>query len=156
MSAAPFDVGLVIARLQAAATDLRKIQGAADYAAVRLLQDFPAPCAYVLLGRDTATQTKTGTSMPGKQTPLQQAMEVQFGVVVAARNYREQRGAQVIDVLREVLGQVRNAVLGWTPPVAGGRPCQLVTGYLEDYDNATALWIDIWQTQLIIKPEITA
>ncbi|ASK91053.1 hypothetical protein KWH04_01155 [Xanthomonas campestris pv. trichodesmae] len=156
MSAAPFDVGLVITRLQAAGTDLRKIQGATDYAAVRSLQDFPAPCAYVLLGRDTATQTKTGTSLPGKQTPLQQALEVHFGVVVLARNYREQRGAQVSDVLRDLLGQVRNALLGWTPPVAGGRACQLVSGNLEDYDNATAMWIDVWQTQQIIKPEIRA
>lgn len=156
MSTTPFDVELVRARLRerVPAPTLRKVEGAADYAAVAALKDFPTPCCYVLLAREQPMQTKSGISMPGQQTKLAQLVEVTFAVVTACRNYREQRGAQVIDELRVLLGKIRAPLLGWTPPVNGGRACQLVEGYLEDYDNATALWIDVWQTQAILQPEI--
>lgn len=156
MSAAPFDTGLVITRLreQAMATGLRLVGGSADYRAVRSLQDFPAPCAYVVLAREKAQQTKTGQSLPGRQTPLAQLLEVTFGVVLAVRNYRQLEGDELRNELRDQLDRIRSPLLGWTPPINGGRACQLAGGDLSDYDAGTALWTDVWKTQHIIKPEI--
>lgn len=153
MSAAPFDIGLLLARLQDFDTGIREWGGRADYASVLKLQDYPAPCGYVLLAREKGLQTKSGQSLPGKQTPFAQIMAVTFGVVIVVRNYRQFEGADLRDELREQIGKVRAPLLGWTPPVNGGRACQLVQGDLVDYDASTALWTDIWQTQHITKVE---
>lgn len=158
MSAAPFDIDLVINRLRTVVVPgvLRQVRGAADFASMTAIRDFTPPEAFVLLAREKVTETKTGISLPGQQTALPQVVSITFGVVLAVRNYRQQAGAQLADELRQTLGTVRNVLLGWTPPVGGGRACQLVQGELTDYDSATALWTDVWRTQQIIKPEISA
>lgn len=155
MSAAPFPVAVIVDRIKAAVPTLRKVGRAADYASVRSLGDFPVPCAYILLAREKGDTSKSGVSLPGQQTRLAQVMSVSFGVVLAVRNYREQAGAQLADELESCLGAVRNALLGWTPDVPGGRACQLLQGDLTQYDQATALWTDVWRTQHIIQPEIS-
>ncbi|MHB1273617.1 MAG: phage tail terminator protein [Rhodanobacter sp.] len=145
MSAAPFDVALVIAQIKSAAPLLRQVSGAADYAAVKTLRDFAPPCAFVLLATEKLELT------PGNTTGHQRAT-ASFGVVVAVRNYRAaDRGQQASDELRSVLGQLRSALMGWTPALPGGRPTQLVRGDLVDYDQATLLWTDQYQTQHFIQ-----
>lgn len=155
MSAKPFDTRLVIARMQplVATNALRKIGTRGDYANVRSLQDFPAPCAYVMLARERGQTTKTGASFPGRQSKLAQLMNANFGVVMAFRNHRGLEGDELRDELSDQIGEVRERILGWTPEVAGGRACQLVQGDLTDYDHATAIWTDVWNTQHIIQPE---
>lgn len=155
MSAQPFNVGLVIDRLRPVTT-ARQWGGVTDYASITKLQDFPAPCGYVVLARERALQTKSGQSSPGRQTPMAQVVVVTFGVVMAVRNYRQLEGSDLRDELLEQLGQVRSILMGWTPPVDGGRACQLLQGELTDYDASVALWTDVWQTQHIIKPESKA
>ena len=145
MSAAPFDVNLVIDQLQANVPALRQVKGAADYAAIKGLRDFTTPCAYVLLAREKPIVEK-GVTSGHQNTP------VTFGVVVAVRNYRaSERGMQAADDLNAVLGQVRSALLGWIPPVPGGRPTNLTQGDLLDYDQATLLWSDVYQTQHFLQ-----
>lgn len=159
MSTKPFDSGLLIERLTTrlvSADGLRLVGGAADFAAVRSLADFPAPCAYVVLASERAVQTKTGISERGKQNQLAQVMQVGIGIVMAFRNFRGLEGDELRDELRDRVGQVRNELLGWTPPVDGGRQLQLQSGDLEDYDANVALWSDKWLTQHTIKPEVTA
>lgn len=164
MSTQPFDVGLVIARLREKVPQppLRLIGGSADFAPLAsslsstgVLKDFPAPCAYVLLGREKAVETKSGISESGKQTPLAQRVEVTFAVAVAFRNYRQLEGEDLRNELRDQLGAIRKPLLGWTPSVTGGRACQLVQGDLTAYDGTYALWTDVWKTQHIIQAEIT-
>lgn len=152
MSAQPFNVGLVIDRLRPTTT-ARSWGGAADYVSITRLQDFPAPCGYVVLARERALQTKSGHSAPGRQSQMAQVVAVTFGVVVAVRNYRQLEGSDLRDELLDQLGQVRSVLMGWTPPVDGGRACQLMQGELTDYDASVALWTDVWQTQHIIRPE---
>ena len=141
---APFDVNLVIAQLQAQCTALRMVGGAADYAAVKNLASFTPPSAFVLLAKEKAQYHQGG----GQQRSI-----ITFGVVMAARNYRaSERGVQASDALRAVQDAVRGALMSWTPPIKGGRPCQLQQGDLVDYDGATLLWTDIYQTQAILQP----
>lgn len=146
MNAAPFDVRPLIERLRAAVPALRQVAGAADLAAVTQLADFPAPCAYVLLAREQAEERATGITQRGQQQRLLQGARVSFAVVVAVRNYREQRGAQVAPELQSILGAIRAALIGYAPDVDGARPCQLKQGELTRYDAATALWTDVYQT----------
>ena len=160
MSAAPFNVGLVIARLHARVPKtedgLRHVGGRADYASVRRLGDFPAPAAYVLLAKERGVRTEHGMSFPGEQHPIAQAMKVTFAVVTAVRNYRQLEGDELRDELQERSGLVRDQLLGWTPDVLGGSACELLAGDLGAYDNAVALWTDLFSTQHIIQPEISS
>lgn len=158
MSAAPFDVGAVIERLRAraiSATGLRLVEGRAAYAQLRSLQDFPAPCAYVLLAAESAVRTASGQSIPGTQCDIGQTVQVGIGVVMAFRNHRGLAGDELRDELNAQVGAVRNHLLGWTPPVPGGQQLQLLGGTLDDYDASVALWSDRYRTQHVIQPEIT-
>ena len=155
MSATPFDTGLILTRLRAPLPGaLRLVGGSADYASIEQLQDFPAPCAYVLLGRERGTQIASGQSLPNVQHAVAQMMAVTFGVVMAFRNYRQLEGTELRNELRDQVGAVRDRLLGWTPPVSGGRACELLQGDLVAYDAGTAVWTDVWRTQHVIKPEI--
>lgn len=148
MSAAPFDVRGIQARLKEQAKALRLVQGSADYMAIRSLQDFPAPCAYVVLAREKGIPNPPGHAMPGQQAAVRQVMVVTFAVVVAVRNYRDARGSAVADDLTAVLNATRGALIGWVPPgLKGARACQLLQGDIQDYDAATVLWADVYQTQ---------
>ncbi len=141
---APFDVATVIAQIQAQVPTLRFVGGAADYAAIKSLREFQPPCAFVLLAKEKAQYHQGG----GQQRSI-----ITFGVVMAVRNYRAaDRGLQGSDALRGVLDSVRGALMTWTPPVKGGRPCQLQQGDLVDYDGANLLWTDTYQTQAILQP----
>lgn len=147
---APFDVGLVVQRLKDQADILQLVGNAADYGSVRNLADFRPPCAYVVLATERGDAAANGASSPGAQSGIKQRVAAQFGVVVAARNYRTGVGGAAADDLRPLLAAVRGALVGWTPETPGGRPCQFLRGDLTQYDGATALWTDVFQTQHFI------
>ena len=157
MSAQPFDVGPIIDRLRIRAVKagaLRLVEGRGAYAQIGSLRDFPAPCAYVLLAKETAMTAEPSTSVPGEQHDIGQIMQVGIGIVMAFSNHRGLNGDELRDELNAQVGAVRNHLLGWTPDVAGGRQMRLIGGDLEDYDANVALWADRWQTQHFIQPEI--
>lgn len=145
-----FPIQQIIDRLRSTVSTFRQVAGAADLAAVTNLSDFPTPCAYVLTAREVFEPAKTGYGTRGQQIPVQQASQVQFGVVLVVRNYREQRGAQVTDDLESMLTAERGALMGFIPDIGGARPCQLRQGEIKRYDQSTAMWVDLWQTQQMI------
>jgi hypothetical protein len=147
MSAAPFDVSSIVARLRSQAPALRQVGLAADFAALRSLQDFPAPCAYVILAAEQGLSQPQGHAPRGQQIRGRQIVKVTFGTVIAVRNYREQQGAQVADELVQVLAATRAALMGFVPDVDGARACQFIRGDLQDYSAGTALWADVYETQ---------
>lgn len=147
MSSAPFDIDLVIARLKARVPTLRDVRGAADYAAIKEFRDFRPPEAFVVIVRER------GKPMLGN---TRQAVQAYFGVVIAARNYREQHGKPALDAATPLVGQIRDALIGWVPsdaagvPIKGARGCQWSQGDVMDYDTATLLWSDVFNTQHFI------
>ena len=151
MSADFFDVQLIVARLRERMPTLRLVGIAADYAAVSSLQDYPAPCAYVVLGRDRG-QPLVGQAQ-AQFADVGQMMTDTFGVIFVARNYRADRGEQVTDDLSAIVTGGRRALRGFVPDLPAARACQLLGGNLEDYDASTALWIDAYQTQHFTQSE---
>lgn len=147
MSTAPFDVQPIVDRLRAQVPTLRMVGLAADYAAVQGLQDFPAPCAYVILAAEKGLSQPTGHAPRGQQVKQRQMLRVTFGVVLAVRNYRDQRGGQVSEEFKTLLGATRAALMGYVPDVDGARPCEFVQGDLQDYSAGSALWADVYETQ---------
>lgn len=152
MSLQPYDTRLIQVRLRAEVQQLRLVGGRADYAAARSLKDYQAPCAYVVLAREKGARppAPSGLPKPGAQLPVRQVVSVTFGVVVVVRNYREQYGDQISDELLEIVGAVRGALCGFVPDVPGAAPCQWIQGDIQDYSDATALWVDVYQTQHLI------
>lgn len=143
MSMAPFDHQLVIDRLQSQVTALQEIGGAAEYAAISDLGRFRTPSAYVLLAEEVADPKPAGYSGGTGQ----QRVSVTFGVALALRSYRDATGKAASDSLLAILGQVREALIGWTPDLPMARDCQLIKGALQDYNSNVLLWIDVYQTQ---------
>jgi hypothetical protein len=143
----PFDVAVIVDRLKVAVPQLRSVGRAADYAAVRTLQDFPAPCAFVILAAERGLSRPIGRAPRGEQISARQTVEVSFGVVVAVRNWRQQQGEQIADELRTIVGATRAALMGYVPDVDGARPCEFVRGDLQDYSTGTAIWADVYATQ---------
>lgn len=147
MSFEPFDVQPIADRVRAAVPSLRLVGLAADYAAVKSLRDFLPPSVFVVLAQEDFDRNPPGYGSRGDQVQVSQRAVVAIGVVIVGRNYREQHGAQLNDSMRTLIGAVRQSLHGWTPDVAGARPLEMRRGDLLQYDDATALWCDIWHTQ---------
>ncbi|MGO1072322.1 phage tail terminator protein [Lysobacter sp. CA199] len=150
MSAAPFDVGGIAERLRDLVPALRSVGLAGDLGAVRSIADFPAPCAYVLLASERGDPQPIGAAVRGQVIKVRQLAVVTFGVVIAARNYREQQGGQLSSEFVQLLGATRAAVMGYVPELSGARPIQWQEGRLLDYDAANGLWLDTFITQHFI------
>lgn len=138
----PFDIQMVIDRLRSV-EQLQSVQGASEYAAVTSIKDFRTPCAYVVLLDERADDAPTKPG--GRQRAI-----VSFGVMVAARNYGDQRGEKTTAEMRPLLGAIRARLMGWTPEVPGARPVQWSRGAVLDYDHSTLLWTEVYTTQHFI------
>lgn len=147
MSAGPFDIGLLIARLQAKAPLLKFVQGAAELATALQQGAAPqTPCGYVLLASEAAPNSY-GSSEAHVQT-----IAVTVNVVLVMRNYRtaELGAGTVKDDLNAVIAQVRGAVLGWAPDSASSG-FNLSGGRLENYTNATVWWNEAYQNSYFAR-----
>lgn len=153
MSFAPFDVQPIADRIRAGVADLRLVGLAADYASVKSLRDFTPPSVFVVLAQERFDASKGGYGQRGDQVRTAQRGGVTVGVVIVGRNYREQAGAQLSASMNVLIGSVRGVLAGWVPNVPGARPFELDRGDLLHYDDATALWCDVWKTQTFIGAE---
>ena len=145
MNFEPFDTGLVIARLQAQVPDLRKVGGAADYAAVQELRGFATPSAFVIFAGESG-----GASGP-RGARVQPAV-TRFGLALAVTNYRPGAGDQLGDELRKFIVLTRSALIGWVPPTPGATALAWEAGEVMDYDHSTVLYVESYQlTHLLQK-----
>jgi len=142
MSSAPFSVRVVIERLKAAVPDFQSVAGTAEYGSITSLREFRPDSAFVLLARERGDgEAPKG----GRQRAL-----CTFGVVIAVRNFRDRMGGESMEEISPLIGQARAALMGWIPPVNGGRPCRWLQGDVLDFDNDTLLWSDVFETQHFI------
>lgn len=140
MNFEPFDTSIIVRRLQAKATGLHLVGSAADYAAVKELRSFRTPSAYVVF----ADEENTG-SLPTTFCTVQVQAKVQFGVVLALRNYQEQLGGQMSDEARKLIGQVRSALIGFQPTGKGANVVSWQAGSVLDYDASVLLFADRYE-----------
>ena len=151
MSFAPFDTSLIVERLVTQLTALHFVGGAADYAAVKELRGFRTPSAYVIF----AEENNTG-KVPTSVGVCAQESEVEFGVVLALRNYREARGEQMHGDMRELVGQVRAALIGHKPAHKGARVIGWRSGKVLDYDASVLLFADVYQMHHVMHRDEVA
>lgn len=129
----------IVARLDASVADLKTVQGAAEFAALR--GEAPPrerqPAAYVLPLVDAAGRNDLVNA-------IRQNVVARFGVVLALGNLRDPHGATASVAIEGVRDAVRDALLGWAPtaehdPVvyAGGRMVGLKDGVVWWQDDFT-------------------
>ena len=147
MSFEPFDTGLIVKLLEAQVKDLQFVGGAADYAAVKELRSFRTPSGYVVFADDENTG-----SVPDSQFVLSQEALVKFGVVLALRNYAGQRGDQMADEARKLIGKVRSALIGHKP-CKGARVVGWVSGKVLDYDASVLLFADLYRVHYVMTKD---
>lgn len=140
MNFEPFDTSLIVQRLREQVPELQFVGGAADYAAVKELSSFRPPSAYVVF----AEETNTG-KFPAAPGVCIQSCTTQIGVVLALRHYREQRGDQMQQEARQLVGAVRVALIGHKPASHGASPVGWVSGKVLDYDAGVLLFADLYQ-----------
>ena len=144
MSFEPFDTGLIVKRLEAQVRELQLVGGAADYAAVKELRSFRTPSAYVVFAEDE----NTDKFADGFGVCAQEAT-VRFGVVLALRNYGDQRGDQIADEARKLIGKVRDALIGHQP-CKGATALGWASGKVLDYDASVLLFADMYRLTFVM------
>ncbi len=124
-------LGPVADRIRAQVPDLRKVAGAAGFAAAR--EDLKAlPAAYVLpLGDSARPNTLAGG--------ISQQVVERFGVILAAGNARDARGDAANAALEGLRGAVLQALLGYQP-AAEYDPVQYGGGRLLMLDAGVIWW----------------
>lgn len=143
MSSAPFNPSLVVDRLRGSLPSTFTLGTAVELAAIKSLLDFRPPQVFVVLAQETGAPRATGA--PG--AAARQLVTVHFGVTLAVRNYRDNRGSAATEDLTAMLGQIREALIGWVPPLPAARDCQFIQGKVLDYDANVLVWADVFQTQ---------
>lgn len=138
-----FDPDLVVARLQAQVVALRKVAGAADFAAAQAdLRQSPA--AFVIETSNRAAPSRTGTEVVSQDT------EIRFGVILAAQNLRDPRGGNAKTAMNALRETVLGALLGWKPE-ADYDPCEYSTGRLLLMNDHVLWWQDEFVTRTLLR-----
>lgn len=138
-----FDAELVVARLQAQVSALKRVAGAAEFAAA--MPDVKQlPSAYVIELANRVGPSGTGTLV------VSQLNEIRFGVVLAVRNLSDTRGEAAKAALNTLRESVMTALLGW-PPEPDYDPCEYGGGRLLQIDNQVLWWQDEYVTSALIR-----
>lgn len=138
------DLTAFTARLQAEASDIFKMIGAAaEYdAAVDALA--AAPAVFVVEQDNAADQ-------PYLTGVADQLVSVRVSCIIAVKLQRDTRGEGGRSALQVARGAVRAALLGWAPDASTGEPVTYAGGQLLDFLPGTLWWQDVYQVREVIS-----
>ncbi len=130
----PLDTDLLISRLQSAVPALRTVGDAIAFDAIKELRSIHHNSAFVVLDseKNSADQARHTNQTFAR-----------FGVVIATRCSRP---ADLMRESRKLIGQTRDALVGWRPENRAFQTCVWNGGELLDYDQGLVLWVDMYQT----------
>ena len=132
----------VITKLTTEVPALARISGAAELD--RVLDSVTAlPAAYLLPGAE-------GPDGQNHPNVARQIIEERLTVVLAVRNVSDSQGAAALDDLREIINEVRKALIGWrptdeTPP--DRTPLVWVGGDPVGFTDQVLLWAEHYSTR---------
>ncbi|PKM31734.1 MAG: hypothetical protein CVV07_01065 [Gammaproteobacteria bacterium HGW-Gammaproteobacteria-11] len=139
----PLNTQVIIDRLKELVPGLDDVQGAAEYNQVKSLTDFRIGTAFVVLASE---RNPAGSAPQHKRAASAEAV---FGVILVARNYRDQSGAEALQDLGPLIGDARDALLGWEPQ--GMDAIKWLQGDAVDSDASRVLWIDVFTTTHVLR-----
>lgn len=141
MSNKPLNLALIQQRLQDQVPALLEVGGAADLAVLEDLKRIRTPSAFVLPGKEKGSNDRA--------TRVCQVM-AGFGVVVAVRHYGDIHGEKAREAVRDQVGAVRDALIGWKPTPREFQEVFWLEGDVMSYDDKVLLWLDAYQTSFFM------
>jgi hypothetical protein len=130
----PLNTDLVISRLKNAVPVLRGVSDAIEFDAIKELRLITDNRAFVVLDNE---KNSADVARHTNQT------FARFGVVVATRCARP---SDLMREARALIGQTRDALIGWRPENREFQSCVWLGGEVLDYDQNVLLWVDMYQT----------
>jgi hypothetical protein len=110
----------IIDQLKAVSTTLGgRVAGAAEFSAELEAAQMALPCAFVFRSNGEATA-------PDTFDETMQMLTEEFAVVVAVSNAVDTRGQAAAEALDDVMEDVINALLGWSPTAVERNPFEYV------------------------------
>ena len=132
-----------IARLKSECPLLKgKVFGAAELVVANPTTMQP-PCAFVI---PMSEKSSPNTLSQG----FSQKVTVQFGVVIAIRNFNDTRGDAGHVQLELVRKQVKDALCNWDMTDTA-TPMEHIAGDLAGYDNLVLRWNDVFETNFYYR-----
>ncbi len=134
-----------IERLKTGAPDLKKVFGAAEFAAIKESPPLAQlPQAYVIPLAERAQPSE-------RVNAVRQRVDIEIGVVLAIGGSRadERGGTQAVEI-KAVRDAVRMALLGW-PPTADSDPFEFAGGELLAFRDGVLWWQDAFSTSVYIS-----
>lgn len=138
------DLADVVERL-ALSSILKRVGGAADFAAAQNDLKGKMPAAYVLPLSASAGPNLYAT------TAMEQSLSEEFAVILAVQNLRDARGEASLGNLRTARQAVLGQLLGWTPDAATFDLFEFSGGRLLALEDAVMWWQDQYRTRSLIR-----
>ena len=138
MSSNPFDMQLIIDRMKPLENNpFRVIGSIIEYNRITDLSGFTAPAIYIV----PSSEVGKPNSGSGRQRA-----DVLFGAIVVAQNHQYSSISPLLHEINPLLGLVRERLMGWLPPVSGGREVEWVRGDILDYNSSVLVWVEVFRT----------
>ena len=137
-----FELELIKRRLSETQFGFESVNGVAEYAVVEKNSSFRPNTVFVVPMRE---QNPAGAE---PQPRAKSMAAVTFGVIAVAKNVRDSRGEEALKDALEIVGRVRQALIGWVPE--GCKPCIWLQGDVTEYNGTNLLYIDAFTTSYVI------
>ena len=142
--AQPFlDLSLIVTRLQAEVSALKRVDVAVDSAAARDDLKNIYPAAYVLPLRERPGPNALANA-------VSQAVTHTFGVLTAVQSLNDLTGKKARDTLTPIRSDIGDALLNWQPG-ADYTPCEFSGGRLLGLTDRVMWWLDEYRTRFEVR-----
>ena len=104
------------------------------------------------LGSTAEYRSISDVSLAGtlNDVAIRQMVTVSFSVIVIVQSYQYNIETPHLSVSNPVIGKIREQLMGWRPPVPGAKETFFVRGDIVDYTNSYLVWMETYQTKIIM------
>lgn len=81
---------------------------------------------------------------------VRQMVTVSFSVIIIVQSYQYDNENPQLNISHSVIGKIRERLMGWVPGVKGAKETFFVRGDVLDYTNSYLVWMETYQTKLIM------
>ena len=144
MQYGPFDLKHVIEQLRPLQPEhIHTLGSTAEYRSISELSlaGLATPAAFVVPNGEIGTLNDIA---------VRQMVTVSFSVIVIVQSYQYNSEMPHLSVSNPVIGKIREQLMGWRPPVVGAKETFFVRGDIVDYNNSYLVWMETYQTKMIM------
>lgn len=144
MQYGPFDLKHVIEQLKPLQPEyIHTLGSTAEYRSLSELSmaGLATPAVFVVPNGEVGHQNDIA---------IRQMVTVSFSVIVIVQSYQYSNETPHLNVSNPVIGKIREQLMGWVPLVKGAKETFFVRGDIVDYTNSYLVWMETYQTKIIM------